>query len=127
MVYFILLFRQVVEFNEPTGWIVIPLKDLNEKLVRTFMLQIAVLQNHQQVRDWGVRGGRNHRINQCFVSGSGFNQVSESGSGSSRAKMNAMVCSSGCFLLRAEGFSCSLDVLYGGLGGKNIDFLAVNF
>ncbi len=57
MLQFVLLFWQVVEFNEPTGWIVIPLKDLNEKLVRTFMLQIAVLQNHQQVRDWGAWGG----------------------------------------------------------------------
>jgi hypothetical protein len=25
-------------------------------------------------------------------------------------------CSAGCFLLRAEGFSCSLEVIYGGLG-----------
>ena len=40
---------QVVDINEPNGWLVIPLKDINEKLVRTFMLQIAVLQNHQQV------------------------------------------------------------------------------
>jgi hypothetical protein len=52
-VYFVLHFWQVVEFNEPTGWIVIPLKDLTEKLVRTFMLQIAVLQNHQQVMEGG--------------------------------------------------------------------------
>ncbi len=63
---FALLFWQVVEFNEPTGWIVIPLKDLNEKLVRTFMLQIAVLQNHQQVMDGGRRG-RNHRITSQWI------------------------------------------------------------
>jgi hypothetical protein len=45
-------------------------------------------------------------------------------SGSLRAKMthenrkkfiNFMFLSAGCSLLRAEGFSCSLDVLYGGL------------
>jgi hypothetical protein len=47
------------------------------------------------------------------------------GSGSRRAKMTHknrknyrifMFCSAGCSLLRAEGFSCSLGVLYGGLG-----------
>jgi hypothetical protein len=29
----------------------------------------------------------------------------------------------GCSLLRAEGFSCSLDVLYGGLGISKLQFL----
>jgi hypothetical protein len=29
-----------------------------------------------------------------------------------------MFSSAGCSLLRAEGFSCSLDVLYGGLGSR---------
>jgi hypothetical protein len=47
-----------------------------------------------------------------------------------------MFLSTGCSLLRAEGFSCSLSVLYGGLGIsklqvliKNIEikFLAINF
>jgi hypothetical protein len=28
-----------------------------------------------------------------------------------------------CFLLRAEDFSCSLDVLYGGLGKCKVQFL----
>jgi len=46
---------EVVELTEPSGWIVIPLKDLAERLVRTFMLQIAVLQNHQQGRDTHLR------------------------------------------------------------------------
>jgi hypothetical protein len=51
---------------------------------------------------------------------------SESGSGSRRAKIihiyrkklrNFMFGkSAGCSLLRAEGFFCSLDILYGGLG-----------
>jgi hypothetical protein len=31
--------------------------------------------------------------------------------------------SSGCSLLRAEGFSCSLGVLYGGLGISKLQFL----
>jgi hypothetical protein len=31
--------------------------------------------------------------------------------------------SPGCSLLRAEGFSCSLGVLYGGLGISNLQFL----
>ena len=39
----------MVDIQEPSGWIVIPLKDINDKLIRTFMLHIAVLQNHQQV------------------------------------------------------------------------------
>ncbi len=55
--------------------------------------------------------------------GSGFNRVS--GSGSRRAKMTHksrnfflkfMFWSVGWPLLRAEGFFCNLDVLYGGLG-----------
>jgi hypothetical protein len=63
--------------------------------------------------------------------GSGFNRVSGfvsvfgSRSESRRAKMthksrknlrNFMFCSAGFSFLRAEGFFCNLDVLYGGLG-----------
>jgi hypothetical protein len=56
----------------------------------------------------------------------------ESGSGSSRAKMthknrrkliNFMFLSAGCYLLRSEGYSCSLDVLYGGLWISKLQFL----
>jgi hypothetical protein len=56
--------------------------------------------------------------------GSGFNRVSGSGSGSRRAKMTHnsrnfclkfMFSSIGWLLLRAEGFFCNLEVLYGGL------------
>jgi hypothetical protein len=55
-----------------------------------------------------------------------------SGSGSRRAKMTHknikksrifMFLSTGCSLLRAEGFSCSLGVLYGGLGISKLQFL----
>ena len=34
-----------------------------------------------------------------------------------------MFLSTGCSLLRAEGFSCSLGVLYGGLGIGKLQFL----
>jgi hypothetical protein len=34
-----------------------------------------------------------------------------------------MFLSAGCFLLRAEGFSCSLSVLYGGIGISKLQFL----
>jgi hypothetical protein len=35
-----------------------------------------------------------------------------------------MFLSTGCSLLRAEGFPCSLGVLYGGLGISKVQFLA---
>ncbi len=61
--------------------------------------------------------------------GSGFNRVS--GSGSRREKwptkveffLKFMFCSVGWSLLRAEGFFCNLDVLYGGLGIGKLQFL----
>ncbi len=34
-----------------------------------------------------------------------------------------MFWSAGCSLLRAEGFSCNLGVLYGGLGISKLEFL----
>jgi hypothetical protein len=34
-----------------------------------------------------------------------------------------MFLNTGCSLLRAEGFSCSLGVLYGGLGISKLQFL----
>jgi hypothetical protein len=34
-----------------------------------------------------------------------------------------MFFSTGCSLLRAEGFSCGLGVLYGGLGRSKLQFL----
>ncbi len=37
-----------------------------------------------------------------------------------------MFWSAGCSLLRAEGFSCSLDVLYGGLGISKLQSLIKN-
>jgi hypothetical protein len=55
-----------------------------------------------------------------------------SGSRSRRAKMTPkngktdrifIFGSAGCYLLRAKGFSCSLGVLYGGLGISKLQFL----
>jgi hypothetical protein len=37
-----------------------------------------------------------------------------------------MVLITGCSLLKAEGFSCSLGVLYGGLGISKLQFLIKN-
>ncbi len=67
--------------------------------------------------------------------GSGFNGVPGSVSGSwfairiqiqegkNRKKLgNFMFWSAGCAVLRAEGFSCSLDVLYRGLGISKLQF-----
>jgi hypothetical protein len=57
---------------------------------------------------------------------------SNCGSGSRRAKMTHknrkmsrifMFLSTGCSLLRAEGFFCSLGVLYVGLGISKLQFL----
>ncbi len=56
---------------------------------------------------------------------------SQSGSGSRRAKIahhnrkkliNLIFSSAGCSVLRDEGFHCSLDVLYGGLGIRKLQF-----
>jgi hypothetical protein len=92
-----------------------------------------------------------HHIDQYFIDTSGttrkvpkslavfrirsvsrFNQVSRFVSGSRRAKMthkklkkirkfHSLKCE--CSLLRAEGFFCSLDLLYGGLGIGKLKFL----
>ncbi len=55
-------------------------------------------------------------------------QDSQSGSGSRRAKklkklINLIFLNTGCSLLRTEGFSCSLDVLYGVLGITKLKLL----
>lgn len=44
-----------VELCEPSGWVCIPLKDACDKPLRTFMIQIAVLSNHQNGRDTHIR------------------------------------------------------------------------
>ena len=48
------------DLQEPAGWIIIPLKDPKETLssnqpIKTWMLQLAVLANHQNGRDTHIR------------------------------------------------------------------------
>ncbi|MBN3316527.1 APC10 protein, partial [Atractosteus spatula] len=44
-----------LELVEPSGWIHIPLLDIANNPIRTFMIQIAVLANHQNGRDTHMR------------------------------------------------------------------------
>ncbi|NXC17091.1 APC10 protein, partial [Corythaeola cristata] len=44
-----------LELVEPSGWIHVPLTDTQKKPIRTFMIQIAVLANHQNGRDTHMR------------------------------------------------------------------------
>lgn len=37
------------------GWVVIPIEDIREQPIRTFMIQIAVISNHQNGRDTHMR------------------------------------------------------------------------
>ncbi|XP_070540061.1 anaphase-promoting complex subunit 10-like [Ptychodera flava] len=46
---------EVLELTEPSGWVTISLEDSDRKPVRTFMIQIAVLSNHQNGRDTHMR------------------------------------------------------------------------
>lgn len=48
------------DLQEPAGWIIIPLKDPKEtrnstQPIKTWMLQLAVLANHQNGRDTHIR------------------------------------------------------------------------
>merc|ERR1712080_102245 len=70
---------EVKDLQEPSGWIVIPLRVLNEKLVRTFMVQIAVIQNHQQGRDTHMRQIKVHSpVHNKIVSAADFTEFSTS-------------------------------------------------
>ena len=46
---------KVVELEEPDGWVVIPLQSGAAQYIRMFLLQIAVLSNHQNGRDTHIR------------------------------------------------------------------------
>lgn len=46
---------EVKDLNEPSGWVMIPVKDIHDKPIRTFMIQIAVISNHQNGRDTHMR------------------------------------------------------------------------
>ncbi|CAB4004447.1 anaphase-promoting complex subunit 10 isoform X1 [Paramuricea clavata] len=45
----------IVELDEPSGWLVVPVGGCTEKPLKTFMIQIAVLTNHQNGRDTHMR------------------------------------------------------------------------
>jgi len=51
---------EVVEVTEPSGWVQIFLKDIRDRPICTFMLQLAVLSNHQNGRDTHLRQIRIH-------------------------------------------------------------------
>lgn len=51
---------EVVELNEPSGWVKISLKDVLDQPIRTYLVQIAVLSNHQNGRDTHMRQIRVH-------------------------------------------------------------------
>lgn len=44
-----------IELEEPKGWQTIPLHDANDRPIRAFLIQIAVLSNHQNGRDTHIR------------------------------------------------------------------------
>lgn len=44
-----------LELSEPSGWVYVGLRDSSDRPVRTFMLQLAVLSNHQNGRDTHIR------------------------------------------------------------------------
>ena len=46
---------ELMDLSEPNGWVVIPLKDANDAPIRAFLIQIAVLSNHQNGRDTHIR------------------------------------------------------------------------
>ena len=72
-----------VELSEPCGWVVIPLRSLpasattttEPKPVRAFMLQVAVLSNHQNGRDTHMRQIKVHAPVKDGVGNTGFTSV----------------------------------------------------
>lgn len=46
---------ELMDLSEPNGWVIIPLKDSNDAPIRAFLIQIAVLSNHQNGRDTHIR------------------------------------------------------------------------
>lgn len=51
---------EVVDLCEPSGWVCIPIKEVRDIPMRTFMIQIAVISNHQNGRDTHMRQIRVH-------------------------------------------------------------------
>ncbi|CAO1309521.1 unnamed protein product [Diamesa serratosioi] len=51
---------EIIDLCEPSGWIIVPIKNIREHPIRTFMIQIAVISNHQNGRDTHMRQIRIH-------------------------------------------------------------------
>ncbi|XP_068201284.1 anaphase-promoting complex subunit 10-like [Palaemon carinicauda] len=51
---------KVVDFVKPNGWFFIPLNDVSEFPFRTFMLQLAILTNHDYGQDARIRQMKIH-------------------------------------------------------------------
>jgi anaphase-promoting complex subunit 10 len=51
---------EIIDLCEPSGWIVVPIKNIRENPIRTFMIQVAVISNHQNGRDTHMRQIRIH-------------------------------------------------------------------
>ncbi|XP_058119046.1 anaphase-promoting complex subunit 10 [Anopheles ziemanni] len=51
---------EVVDLCEPSGWVCIPIKEYEDEFICTFMIQIAVISNHQNGRDTHMRQIRIH-------------------------------------------------------------------
>lgn len=45
----------IVQLEEPSGWLVVPVGGNSKKPLKTFMIQIAVITNHQNGRDTHLR------------------------------------------------------------------------
>ena len=43
------------EIHEPAGWVIVPTRDVHSNPIKTWMMQIAVLANHQSGRDTHIR------------------------------------------------------------------------
>jgi anaphase-promoting complex subunit 10 len=46
---------RVVEIEEPKGWVLVPLRGSEGEPLRAFLLQVAVISNHQNGRDTHIR------------------------------------------------------------------------
>lgn len=56
---------EVVMLSEPSGWVHVPIKDIRDKPIRMFMVQIAVTSNHQNGRDTHIRQIQIHSPTEC--------------------------------------------------------------
>lgn len=52
-------------YNVSLGWVHIPIKDIRDKPIRVFMIQIAVTANHQNGRDTHMRQIKIHSPTEC--------------------------------------------------------------